>query len=60
MGLADVFALAGAGGVIGGILATIAWPRRRDWFITGGTLVGFCIGVGIYSLFLAVQLLSGI
>lgn len=56
IGLSLLVSLAGAGGVFGGILS-IRWPQRRDWFISRGTLVGFCIGTGFYALSLFAQLL---
>lgn len=46
-------------GVMGGILSVIAWPRRGEQFISVGTVVGFCLGIGIYALSLLAQLLLG-
>jgi hypothetical protein len=57
IGLSFSIDLAGALGVIGGILSVIAWPRRREQFISVGTVVGFCLGIGIYALSILVQLL---
>jgi hypothetical protein len=60
IGLGYLFELGGAGGVIGGMVSLIASPRRRELFISVGTLVGFAIGAGFYALSLAVQLLFGL
>ena len=59
IGLGYLFELAGAGGVIGGIVSLVAWPRRREQFISVGSVVGFSIGAGFYALSLFVQLLFG-
>ncbi len=59
IGLGYLFELAGAAGVIGGIASLVAWPRKRELFISVGTLVGFAIGLGFYALSLAIQLLFG-
>jgi hypothetical protein len=59
IGFAYLFELAGAGGVIGGMVSLVAWPRKRELFISVGTVVGFAIGAGFYALSLAVQLLFG-
>ncbi|HEU4599916.1 MAG TPA: hypothetical protein VFS26_09220 [Solirubrobacterales bacterium] len=58
IGFGSIVGLAGAGGVVGGILSVVAWPRRREQFISLGALVGFCAGSGFYALSLFVQLLS--
>jgi hypothetical protein len=59
IGFDTIVGLAGAFGVVGGVLSAIAWPRRREQFISGGTLIGFCIGTGFYALSLIIQVLSG-
>jgi hypothetical protein len=46
IGFDSFISLAGAGGILGGILSTVAWPRRREQFISVGTVVGFCAGIG--------------
>ena len=56
IGLDHLFAVAGAGGVIGGILSVAAWPRRKEEFISLGTVAGFCLAFGFYALSLLVQL----
>ena len=58
IGLTLPMGAAGAGGVFGGILSVIGWPQRRERFISVGTFIGFSIGLGVYVLSLAVQLLS--
>jgi hypothetical protein len=59
IGLEYLFELAGAGGVIGGMVSVVAWPRRREQFISVGTIIGFAIGASFYALSLVVQLLFG-
>ena len=59
IGLQYLFELAGAAGVIGGIVSLVAWPRKREQFISVGTVIGFSIGAGFYALSLVVQLLFG-
>jgi hypothetical protein len=56
IGLDYVFSAAGAGGVVGGVISLIAWPRRKERFISLGTFGGFCLGLGFYALSLFVQL----
>jgi hypothetical protein len=58
IGLEYIFAAAGAGGVLGGVLSVVIRPRRREKFISVGTFAGFCIGAGFYALSLFIQLLS--
>lgn len=59
IGLTFPVGLAGACGVVGGVLGFIAWPRRREQFISIGTVLGFCIGAGFYALSLIIQVASG-
>jgi hypothetical protein len=56
IGLGFPFALAGAGGVLGGVVHAKASPAMRDRAIIQGGLVGFSFGVAVYLLALAVQL----
>jgi hypothetical protein len=60
IGLTFPVSLAGAGGVIGGVLGVAVWPQKREKLIVLGTFAGFCLGVGFYALSLFVQLLSGL
>jgi hypothetical protein len=57
IGLNFLVSLAGVGGMFGGFLSLV-WPRRREWFISLGTLAGFCIGLAIYVSALIGQLVS--
>ncbi|HET9198732.1 MAG TPA: hypothetical protein VFN92_10825, partial [Solirubrobacterales bacterium] len=58
IGLEDVFALAGAGGVLGGIAMLGAPSAMRDQGIQWGVFVGFCFGAAAYCLLLLIQVLS--
>jgi len=60
IGLDYIFAAAGAGGVVGGVVSAVVWPRRGERFISLGTFAGFCVGFGFYALSLVVQLISEI
>lgn len=58
IGLESLIALAGAGGLMGGILSFGAPPRKRERAVSLGGLLGFCAGLGIYALSLVVQVIS--
>ncbi|HET8954316.1 MAG TPA: hypothetical protein VFN18_01515 [Solirubrobacterales bacterium] len=58
IGLEFIFGLAGAGGVLGGIVGFAASPAKRERAVSRGGLVGFCIGATVYCLSLLAQLLS--
>jgi hypothetical protein len=58
IGLGSIVGLAGAFGILAGILSVIVRPLKRERFVGVGTLAGFCVGVGIYALSLFVQLIS--
>jgi hypothetical protein len=60
IGLSYLVSLAGAGGVLGGVVSVIGWPQRREQFVTAGTFIGFCIGLGIYASALIDQLISSL
>jgi hypothetical protein len=60
IGLADVFALAGVGGVLGGFAYFGSPPAKREWGVRWGVLGGFCLGAVTYFLCLLLQLLSKI
>lgn len=60
IGLGSLVALAGAGGMLGGIWKLGAPPRKRERAISWGSLAGFSIGVGIYVLLLLVQIVSSL
>lgn len=58
IGFGFIVSLAGAGGVVGGVLSLVAWPRKREQFVSWGTFIGFFFGVGFYALSLIVQVVS--
>lgn len=58
VGLSYLVSLAGAGGVLGAVVSVIGWPQKREQFVTVGTFLGFCIGLGIYAAALTDQLIS--
>lgn len=57
IGLGDVFALAGAGGVLGGIACFRSSSARQEQGVKWGVLIGFCLGSAIYCLSFLAQLL---
>lgn len=59
IGLGSIVGLAGAVGVLAGILSVIVRPQKRERFVGVGTFIGFCFGVALYALSLFVQLISG-
>jgi hypothetical protein len=60
IGVDTVFAIAGAGGVIGTVIGSFgrSSERSRDGWTRAGLIVGFFAGAAFYLLSLAVQLLS--
>jgi hypothetical protein len=58
IGLGDIFALAGAVGLLGGILRFGSPPSEWERAVRRGGLAGFCIGVVVYCVLLLVQVLS--
>lgn len=58
VGLSYLVSLAGAGGVLGGVVSVIGWPQKWEQFVTVGTFLGFCIGLGSYAAALIDQLIS--
>lgn len=60
IGLSYLVSLAGAGGVLGGVISVIWWPQKRERLVSVGTFVGFCIGFGLYVAALAYQLVSNL
>jgi len=60
IGLGYLVSLAGAGGVLGGVVSVIGWPQKREQFVTVGTFFGFCIGLAIYASALIIQLISSL
>lgn len=55
IGLGFPFALAGAGGLLAGVIYVEASPARRNRAINLGGLAGFGVGVAIYLLSLLIQ-----
>jgi hypothetical protein len=60
IGLGYLVSLAGAGGVLGGIVSVVGWPQKRERFVSVGTFIGFCIGLGLYATALINQLVSSL
>jgi hypothetical protein len=60
IGLGHLFALAGAGGVLGGIWQFRAPPAERERAVGWGTLAGFCVGAFAYCVLLLLQIISSI
>lgn len=60
IGLGHLFALAGACGLLGGLFRFGAPPRERERAVSWGSLVGFCIGAGLYMLLLLIQIGSNL
>jgi hypothetical protein len=60
IGWCHVFALAGAGGVLGEIVGFGLSPAEREWAVRVGNLTGFCFGIGAYCLSLLAQVLSAL
>ena len=57
IGIADVFAYAGAGGVLGGIARFRSSSSKQERGVSRGVFCGFCCGAAIYCLSLLSQLL---
>jgi len=60
IGLEDVFTLAGAGGVLGGIRRFGLPSAKQEQGVKWGVFVGFCLGAAGYCLLLLVQVLSAL
>jgi hypothetical protein len=60
IGLEDVFALAGAGGVLGGIRRFGSPSAEQDQGVRWGVFAGFYLGVAAYCLLLLLQVISAI
>ncbi|HVD39872.1 MAG TPA: hypothetical protein VNC16_02560 [Solirubrobacterales bacterium] len=60
IGVADVFALAGACGVVGGVVRFRSPSFKQDQGARWGVFAGFFLGVAAYLLLLLLQLISKI
>jgi hypothetical protein len=60
IGLGFPFALAGAAGVLAGVIHADASADLRDGKIRRAGQIGFWWGAGIYAISLAVQVISGL
>ncbi len=60
IGLGDVFTVAGAGGVLGGMVGVCCSPKNKDRAIGVGSVIGLCIGTGFYAVALVIQVASGL
>lgn len=59
IGLADVFTVAGAGGVLGGMVGVCSSSKSKERAISVGSGIGLCIGAGVYAVALVIQVASG-
>ncbi|HEY6730506.1 MAG TPA: hypothetical protein VI039_05725 [Solirubrobacterales bacterium] len=58
IGLDDLFSLAGAGTVLGGLFGMGKSLAKQEQAIRVGGAAGFCVGVTIYTLALVAQVAS--
>ena len=60
VGFGTIVGLAGAGGILMGVLGGMVQPRKRERYASIGTFVGLCLGVVLYGLSLFAQLISSL
>ncbi|HET7120458.1 MAG TPA: hypothetical protein VFI17_04300 [Solirubrobacterales bacterium] len=60
IGLATIFAVAGAGGVLGGVARFRSPSAERERGAMWGIFLGFCGGATAYFLLMFLQLLSAL
>jgi hypothetical protein len=60
IGLEDVFAFAGACGVLGAIACFRSPSARQEQGVKWGVLIGFCFGAVVYCLLLVIQVMSAL
>lgn len=60
IGLGDVFTVAGAGGVLGGMVGVCCYPEHKERAISVGSVIGLSIGTGFYAIALVIQVVSGL
>jgi hypothetical protein len=60
IGLGDVFTVAGAGGLLGGMVGACCFPTKKERAISAGTAIGLCVGMGFYVLALVIQVASSL
>jgi hypothetical protein len=60
IGLGHLIALAGAGGMLGGLMKVKAPSAKRERAMSLGTMAGFCFGAAVYCLALTVQVISSL
>jgi hypothetical protein len=60
IGLEDVFALAGACGVLGRIARLGSPSARQEQGVKWGVCIGFCLGAAAYFLLLLIQVISAL
>ena len=58
IGLGDIFTVAGAGGVLGGMAGVCCSPKNKERAISVGSVIGLCIGTGFYAIALVIQVVS--
>jgi hypothetical protein len=57
IGLGSIIGLAGACGLLAGVVSMIIRPGKRERFAAVGTFAGCCLGICLYAISLLVQLL---
>ena len=60
IGIEDLFALAGAGGLLGGIWRFRSSPAKRERAVSRCSLAGLCFGAVVYCLSLLAQVISAL
>jgi hypothetical protein len=58
IGLGDVLTVAGAGGVLGGMVGVCGSPKNKERAISVGSVIGLCVGIGFYAIALVIQVAS--
>jgi hypothetical protein len=60
IGLEDVFTVAGAGGVLGGMVGLCCFPTNKERAMSLGSVLGLGVGATFYAVALLVQVASGL
>jgi hypothetical protein len=59
IGLTQIFAAAGAGGVLGGVSQVCSPRPKQERMVALGGFAGFCLGAAFYCVCLLAQLIFG-
>jgi len=60
IGLEDVFTVAGAGGVLGGMVGVCCSSKNKERAMSVGSVIGLCAGAGFYAVALVIQVASSL